>query len=176
MSLVIGVDPGSRITGWGLVRRQDREISYVGSGVIRAPGRLSVPQRLLAIRKGLAEVIVRFHPQELAVEDVFMAKNPKSMLTLGEARAVALLAAAEAEIPVFEYSTREVKMSVVGAGAAHKSQVAAMVGRLLRLDHEPETEDETDAIAVAFCHAARAGGVCGRLGAVTAPDGGGARR
>ena len=86
-----------------------------------------------------------------------MAKNPKSTLTLGQARGVALLVAAEAGIPVFEYSSREVKSSVTGAGGAHKSQVAAMVGRLMRLDHEPETEDETDALAVAFCHAARAG-------------------
>ncbi len=155
MSLVIGVDPGSRITGWGLVERRDREIVYVGSGIIRPPGRSAVPERLLAIKRGLTEVIARFHPEVLAVEDVFMAKNPKSTVTLGEARGIVLLAAAEAEIPVFEYSTREVKMSVVGAGGAHKSQVAAMVGKLLRIDREPETEDETDAIAVAFCHAAR---------------------
>ncbi len=155
VSLVIGVDPGSRITGWGLLRRSGREIVYVGSGIVRANPRAPVPERLLAIRTGVAEVIERFRPDALAVEDVFMAKNPKSALTLGEARGVVLLAAAEAGIPVFEYSTREVKMSVVGAGAAHKSQVAAMVGRLLRLDHEPETEDETDAVAVAFCHAAR---------------------
>ena len=155
VSLVIGVDPGSRITGWGLLRRSGREIVYVGSGIVRANARAPAPERLLAIRTGIAEVIVRFRPEALAVEDVFMAKNPKSALTLGEARGVVLLAAAEAGIPVFAYSTREVKMSVVGAGAAHKSQVAAMVGRLLRLDHEPETEDETDAVAVAFCHAAR---------------------
>lgn len=127
MSLVIGVDPGSRITGWGLVERRDREIVYVGSGIIRPPGRSAVPERLLAIKRGLTEVIARFHPEVLAVEDVFMAKNPKSTVTLGEARGIVLLAAAEAEIPVFEYSTREVKMSVVGAGGAHKSQVAAMV-------------------------------------------------
>jgi crossover junction endodeoxyribonuclease RuvC len=156
VSLVIGVDPGSRVTGWGLLERREREIVYIGSGIIRAPARVPLSERLLAIKRGLAEVIERFHPQALAVEDVFMAKNPKSTLTLGEARGIVLLAAAEAGIPVFEYSTREVKMSVVGAGGAHKSQVAAMVGRLLGLDHDPATEDETDAIAVAFCHAARA--------------------
>ncbi len=156
MSLVIGVDPGSRVTGWGLLRRRDREIEYVASGIIKAPARAPVAERLLTVKRGLAEVIGRFHPHSLAVEDVFMAKNPKSMLTLGEARGMALLVAAEAGIPVFEYSTREVKMSVVGAGGAHKSQVAAMVVRLLRLGHAAATEDETDAIAVAFCHAARA--------------------
>lgn len=155
MSLVVGVDPGSRITGWGVVEQHCGKISYVASGVVRADGRASVAERLLAVKRGLTEVINTFHPDALAIEDVFMAKNPKSMLTLGEARGMALLAAAEVGIPVFEYSTREIKMSVVGTGGAHKSQVASMVSRLLRLDHVPTTEDETDAVAVAFCHAVR---------------------
>ncbi len=171
MSLVIGVDPGSRITGWGIVDRRDGAIVYAGSGVIRAGDRLPVPERLLAVSRGLADVLERFRPEALAVEDVFMAKNPRSTLVLGEARGIALLAAAAAGIPVFEYSTREVKMSVVGAGAAHKSQVAAMIGRLLRLDHEPATEDETDALAVAFCHVARSltAGAAARLAGGTKP-------
>ena len=155
MSLVIGVDPGSRVTGWGLVDARGAAIRYAGSGVIRAGDRLPLPERLLAVSRGLVEVIGRFAPEAFALEEVFMAKNPRSTLVLGEARGVALLAAAAAGLPVFEYSTREVKMSVVGAGGAHKSQVAAMMGRLLQLDHEPATEDETDALAVAFCHAAR---------------------
>jgi crossover junction endodeoxyribonuclease RuvC len=156
VSLIIGVDPGSRITGYGLVERRGGEIVYAGSGIIRAGSTGPVETRLLAIKREIDLVIGRFHPSALAVEDIFMAKNPKSMLTLGEARGVVLLAAAEAGIPVFEYTPREVKASVTGAGAAHKSQVAAMVGRLMRLEHEPETEDETDALAVAFCHATRA--------------------
>jgi len=121
-----------------------------------------VSERLLDVKKGLDGVIERYRPTVLAVEDVFMAKNPKSTLTLGEVRGVVLLAAAEAGIPVHEYSAREVKSSVVGAGGAHKSQVAAMVTRLLRFDHEPETEDESDAVAVAFCHAIRESGFHGR--------------
>lgn len=163
MSLTIGIDPGSHITGYGLVERRGNEILYVASGIIKTGRSSAVSERLLAIKRGLDEVIARFHPSALAVEEVFMAKNPKSTLTLGEARGVVLLAAAEAGLPVHEYSAREVKMSVVGAGAAHKSQVAAMVGRLLRFDHEPETEDESDAVAVAFCHAIRESGFHGRL-------------
>ena len=162
MSLTIGIDPGSRITGYGLVERRGRDIVYVASGIIRAGRSSTVSERLLDIKKGLDVVIERYRPTVLAVEDVFMAKNPKSTLTLGEVRGVVLLAAAEAGIPVHEYSAREVKSSVVGAGGAHKSQVAAMVTRLLRFDHEPETEDESDAVAVAFCHAIRESGFHGR--------------
>ncbi len=163
MSLIIGIDPGSRITGYGLVERRGSEIVYVASGVIRADARGPVEARLLDIKRELDLVLRRYRPAAVAVEDVFMAKNPKSMLTLGEARGVALLAAAEAGIPVFAYSAREVKGSVTGGGGAHKSQVAAMIGRLVRIDHEPATEDETDALAVAFCHALRASGALGRL-------------
>jgi crossover junction endodeoxyribonuclease RuvC len=155
VSLTIGIDPGSRITGYGIVEARGREIVFVGSGIIRTGDSKPIGERLLAIKRSLDEVMRRYRPTALAVEEIFMAKNPKSTLTLGQARGVALLAAAEAGIPVFEYSSREVKSSVTGAGGAHKSQVAAMVGRLMRLDHEPETEDETDALAVAFCHAAR---------------------
>jgi len=157
VSLTIGIDPGSRITGYGLVELRGRDILFVASGIVRTGDSKPIGERLLAIKRSLDEVLRRYHPSALAVEEIFMAKNPKSTLTLGQARGVALLAAAEAGVPVFEYSTREVKSSVTGAGGAHKSQVAAMVGRLMRLDHEPETEDETDALAVAFCHAARSG-------------------
>lgn len=163
MSLTIGIDPGSRITGYGLVERRGRDIAFVGSGIIRAGASGPIAPRLLTIKRELDGIIERYHPAALAVEDIFMAKNPKSALALGEARGVVLLAAAEASVPIFEYSPREVKQSVVGAGAAHKSQVAAMVCRLMRLDHDPETEDETDALAVAFCHAARSLGIGERL-------------
>jgi len=155
--LIIGIDPGSRITGYGLVDLRGRDIVFVGSGIIRTGDAMPIGERLLAIKRALDEVMGHYRPSALAVEEIFMAKNPKSTLTLGQARGIALLAAAEAGIPVYEYSSRAVKSSVTGAGAAHKSQVAAMVGRLMRLDHEPETEDETDALAVAFCHAARSG-------------------
>jgi len=163
VSLTIGIDPGSRITGYGLVERRGAEILYVASGIIKTDAAEPIEARLLTIKRELDGVIGRFHPEAIAVEKIFMAKNPKTTLTLGQARGVVLLAAAEAGLTVFEYTPREVKSSITGAGAAHKSQVAAMVGRLMKLDHEPETEDETDAIAVAFCHAIRAGGLRGRL-------------
>jgi crossover junction endodeoxyribonuclease RuvC len=99
----------------------------------------------------------------MAVEDVFVSKNPKSALKLGQARGVAMLAAAEAGIEVFEYAPREVKGSIAGSGSAHKSQVAAMVMRLLHPEREISSEDETDALAVAFCHAVRIGSFSGRL-------------
>jgi crossover junction endodeoxyribonuclease RuvC len=158
VSLIVGIDPGSRITGYGVIERRGGLISYVDSGIIRCGPRDERPERLRKIKEALDEVLERHHPDSLAVEEIFVSKNPRSTLTLGEVRGVVILAAAEAGIPVFEYSPREVKSSVVGKGAAHKGQVAAMIGRLLEFDREPATEDETDALAVAFCHGLRESG------------------
>jgi crossover junction endodeoxyribonuclease RuvC len=155
MSLVVGIDPGSRITGYGVVEHHGSAITYVGSGVIRVERAAAKPDRLTTIKKRIDEVLERYRPDTVAIEEIFMARNPRSTMTLGEARGVILLAAAEAGIPVHEYSAREVKSSVVGTGAAHKSQVAFMIGKHLELTHQPETEDESDALAVAFCHALR---------------------
>ena len=155
MSLIVGIDPGSRITGYGVVEHRRSDIIYVGSGVIRVKRTEQRPQRLRTIKEGIDEILARYRPDSFAVEEIFMARNPRSTMVLGEARGVIILAAAEAEVPVYEYSPREVKCSVVGSGAAHKSQVAFMIGKHLRLTHQPETEDESDALAVAFCHALR---------------------
>lgn len=163
LSLVIGIDPGSRITGYGVVESRGGTIKYVGSGIIKVDPKDSRPARLAGIKKELDLVLLRYKPSSLAVEDVFIAKNPKSALKLGEARGVILLAAAEAGMEVFEYSAREVKRAMVGAGGAHKSQVASMVGKLLGMKKVPESADETDALAVAFCHALRKTGLIGRL-------------
>lgn len=162
MSIIIGIDPGSRITGYGLVEKRGSGIIYIGSGVIRVRASDPMPERLVSIKRGLDEVLREFRPVSMGIEEVFVAKNPKSALKLGQARGVIILAAAEAGIEVFEYAPREVKGSVTGTGSAHKSQVGAMVVRLLRPDHEPATEDETDALAVAFCHALRVGSPVGR--------------
>jgi crossover junction endodeoxyribonuclease RuvC len=163
LSLTVGIDPGSRITGYGIVECRGRDIVYINSGVIRLKGSKQRPDRLRKIKEGLDTVLQRYNPTSVAVEEIFMAKNPRSTLTLGEVRGVILLAAAEAGIPVYEYTPREVKSSIVGKGAADKSQVAAMVKRLLKIDHEPETEDETDALAIAFCHALRESGAARRF-------------
>ncbi len=162
MPVIIGIDPGSRVTGYGLVEKRGSGIVYIGSGAIRVKASDTMPRRLAAIKRGLDEVLREFSPAAMAIEEVFVAKNPKSALKLGQARGVAILAAAEAGIEVFEYSPREVKGSVTGAGSAHKSQVGAMIVRLLRPDHDPQCEDETDALAIAFCHALRAGSPVGR--------------
>jgi crossover junction endodeoxyribonuclease RuvC len=161
VSLTVGIDPGSRITGYGVVERRGRDILDVDSGIIRCRDEDDRPKRLRTIKEALDEVIRRHRPASLAVEEIFMSKNPKSTLALGEVRGVILLAAEEAGIPVYQYSPREVKSSVVGKGAAHKQQVAAMIGRLLTLSKKPETEDETDALAVAFCHVLRESGKMG---------------
>jgi crossover junction endodeoxyribonuclease RuvC len=158
VSLIVGIDPGSRVTGYGVVERRGGRISYIDSGIIRCGPRDDRAERLRKIKAALDDVLERHHPDSLAVEEIFVSRNPKSTLKLGEVRGVVILAAAEAGIPVFEYSPREVKSSVTGKGAAHKGQVAAMIGRLLEFDREPETEDETDALAVAFCHGLRESG------------------
>jgi crossover junction endodeoxyribonuclease RuvC len=162
LPVIIGIDPGSRVTGYGLVEKRGSGIFYIGSGAIKVRAKDPMPSRLAAIKRELDEVLREYGPVAMAVEEVFVAKNPNSALKLGQARGVVILAAAEAGIEVFEYSPREVKASVTGAGSAHKSQVGAMVVRLLRPDHEPGCEDETDALAVAFCHALRAGSTLGR--------------
>ena len=165
MSVILGIDPGSRVTGYGLVEKRGSGIVYIGSGAIRVRGGDPMPARLAAIKSGLDGVIREFSPVEVAIEDVFVSKNPRSALKLGQARGVAMLAAAEAGLEVFEYAPREVKSSVTGSGSAHKSQVGAMVTRLLRPGKEPSCEDETDALAVAFCHALRAGSPAARIAA-----------
>ncbi len=162
MPVIIGIDPGSRVTGYGLVEKRGSGIVYIGSGVIRLRASDPMPERLASIKRGLDEVLSEYRPGAMAVEDIFVSKNPKSALKLGQARGVVILAAAEAGIEVFEYAPREVKASVTGTGSAHKSQVGAMIVRLLRTDHEPACEDETDALAVAFCHALRSGSPVGR--------------
>jgi crossover junction endodeoxyribonuclease RuvC len=162
LPVIIGIDPGSRVTGYGLVEKRGSGIVYIGSGVIKLRASDPMPERLASIKRGLDEVLSEYRPGAMAVEDIFVSKNPKSALKLGQARGVVILAAAEAGIEVFEYAPREVKASVTGTGSAHKSQVGAMIVRLLRTDHEPACEDETDALAVAFCHALRSGSPVGR--------------
>jgi crossover junction endodeoxyribonuclease RuvC len=161
VTVTVGIDPGSRITGYGVIEQRGRDIIYVDSGIVRSGSSISRPERLRRIKEALDRVLRQHEPDALAVEQIFMAKNPKSTLALGEVRGVVLVAAAEAAVPVFEYSPREIKSSVVGKGAATKGQVAAMIQRLLEVGHTPETEDETDALAVAFCHVSRNSGFTG---------------
>lgn len=149
--IILGVDPGSRITGYGVINHVNQRNEYLSSGCIRTPaGEQS--ERLLQIYKGLQVIIEQFLPQEFAIEQIFMAKNADSALKLGQARGVAIVAAAQQALPVYEYSARKVKQSVVGNGAADKSQVQHMVAMLLKLPGLPQA-DAADALAIALCHA-----------------------
>tara|TARA_B100000902_G_C26427022_1_gene489663 strand:+ start:7 stop:492 length:486 start_codon:yes stop_codon:yes gene_type:complete len=147
---VLGIDPGSRRTGYGLVGVRDRSVEYVASGCIKAEIG-DMPQRLGTIYRGVSELIGQFHPSEVAIEEVFLAKNPSSALKLGQARGVAIAAAVAAELPVSEYAARRVKQSLVGTGRATKEQVAHMVRVLLKLPGAPQA-DAADALAIALCH------------------------
>lgn len=148
---ILGVDPGSRATGYGVIVATGRQLQYVACGRIRtAQGEF--PKRLADIYHGMAAVVAEFEPDEFAIEEVFVASNPQSALKLGQARGVAIASAVAAGIEVAEYAARRVKQAVVGTGAADKQQVQHMVQVLLALD-APPTEDAADALAVAICHA-----------------------
>ena len=148
---ILGVDPGLRVTGFGIIERSGSKLQYVTSGCVRSgTGDLSV--RLKTILDGLAEVIAANAPQEVAIEKVFVNVNPQSTLALGQARGTAICAAVLAGLPVSEYTALQVKQSVVGKGHAAKDQVQHMVRRLLALPGDP-SPDAADALACAICHA-----------------------
>jgi crossover junction endodeoxyribonuclease RuvC len=149
---VLGIDCGSGATGYGVIETEGRASRVVASGVILASARLSFPERLKKIADGLSRIIEVYAPDTVAVEEVFYSVNVKSALKLGHVRGVALLKAAEAGLPIHEYSPLQIKSSVVGYGRAEKSQVQHMVKVLLQLDDIPP-EDAADALAVALCHA-----------------------
>ena len=148
---VIGLDPGLRNTGWGIIDVAGNRISYVADGTVRSPKAESLAVRLRALHDGLAEVLTLYEPDEAAVEETFVNKNPSTTLRLGEARGVVLLAPALAGLPVAEYSANRIKKSVVGVGHAAKEQVQMMVGRLLP-SCRFASPDSADALAVAICH------------------------
>lgn len=152
MTLILGIDPGSRKTGFGIINVLGSKIEYVTSGVIRMLDDSSLPERLKVIFDSVTQIIHQYCPQEMAIEQVFMAKNAASALKLGQARGAAIVAAVALDLPVSEYEARKVKQSVVGNGAADKLQVQHMVKTLLRLPAAPQ-EDAADALAVALCHA-----------------------
>ncbi len=151
MSIILGIDPGSRLTGYGVIEFQSNVPIYRASGCIRITDQ-DLPSRLSTIFKGVCELIRQFKPDECAIEEVFMARNASSALKLGQARGVAVVAAAHQGIPVSEYSARKVKQAVVGKGSADKKQVQHMVTQLLKLEGTPQA-DAADALAIALCHA-----------------------
>ncbi len=153
---VLGLDPGLRHTGWGIIDVDGNRLSHVADGVASAPVNLSMGERLVVLFRQITEVLERFRPDEAAVEETFVNKNAATTLKLGVARGVVLLAPAERGLPVSEYSANQVKKSVVGAGHAEKAQVELMVRRLLP-GCTVVKADAADALAVAICHAHRVG-------------------
>lgn len=149
--LVLGVDPGSNVTGFGLVEKQKDRLTCVHSGFIRPPGKAPFHQRIHHIFTEIGEVIGRYEPQEMAIEDLFYAKNVKSSLKLGHARGAILVAAVQKGVRIFEYTPLEIKKSVVGYGRATKEQVRAMVQVILKTKIDLAL-DTSDALAAAICH------------------------
>ena len=148
---ILGIDPGLRSTGYGVLERVGTRLVYVASGCVRVEGK-DLPARLKNILDGLQEVITRHRPQEAAIEQVFVNVNPQSTLLLGQARGTAICAAVLCGLPVAEYTALQVKQAVVGVGHADKRQVQEMVRRLLNLPAAPGS-DAADALACAICHA-----------------------
>jgi len=151
VSRILGIDPGLRVTGFGVIEKEGSRLSYVTSGCVRS-GEGALAERLRVILEGLAQVIAANRPGEVAIEKVFVNVNPQSTLALGQARGTAICAAVLAGLPVAEYTALQVKQSVVGKGHARKQQVQQMVRRLLALPGDP-SPDAADALACAICHA-----------------------
>lgn len=151
MIRLMGIDPGSRITGYGIIDLDGSRHRYVAGGCIPTDGSRPLPERLKTIFEAVAEIIRIHQPTEAAIEQVFMHRNPDSALKLGQARGAAICAAVVAGLPISEYAPRAVKQAVVGSGAADKAQVQHMISLLLNLS-EPLQADAADALAVAICH------------------------
>ncbi len=149
---VLGIDCGGEYTGYGVVEMQSTRLCCLTCGAIKLSPREKLPLRLSRIFAQLGAIIQEYHPDEVAIEDIFYALNVKSALKLGQVRGVAMLAAASAGLEVSEYSPLTIKSSVVGYGRAEKQQVQAMVTRLLDLPSAPEPLDASDALAIAICH------------------------
>ncbi len=153
---IIGIDPGLRRTGWGVVACQGSRLSYVADGTLTSDRAAPLADRLLQLHGKLAEVIAEWTPDEAAVEETFVNKDARATLKLGHARGIALLVPASAGLPVAEYAPNVVKKTVVGVGHAHKDQIGAMV-KILLPRCTPNSADSADALAIAICHAQHRG-------------------
>ncbi|CAJ0991927.1 crossover junction endodeoxyribonuclease RuvC [Pantoea sp. Nvir] len=150
MAIILGIDPGSRMTGYGVIHQAGDQLTYLGSGCIRT-NTPKLSARLKLIYSGVSEIITQFSPDDFVIEQVFMAKNPNAVLKLGQARGAAIVAAVNLNMPVFEYAARKVKQIVTGTGCAEKIQVQHMVSILLKLSSNPQV-DAADALAIAITH------------------------
>ena len=153
--IILGIDPGTRITGYGVIKHTNNNFVRIASGSIALPSNQPIPQRLEIIYSELSKLIKKYKPDEFAIETAFYGKNVQSVLKIGYARGVSLLAAIHNKVPASEYSPREVKKAVVGKGAASKQQVNYMVMTILNSKKIKFKPDESDALAIALCHAFR---------------------
>jgi crossover junction endodeoxyribonuclease RuvC len=150
--LALGIDPGTAIMGFGLVREEQGSLELVDFGVVTTPTSLPLAERLQILHRSTLDLIQRTHPTEVAVEELFFSKNVRTALAVGQARGVAILAAANCGLPVSEYSPLQIKQSIAGYGRARKEQIQEMVRILLGLPSIPEPDDAADALALAICH------------------------
>ena len=151
--IILGIDPGTRITGFGIIKLCGRKHIALDYGGIRPPPKAPTPQRYLALYEGIEELLDKYSPDALSIETQFVYKNAQTALKLGMAKAMALLAAAKRDIPIFEYAPMQAKRAVVGTGGASKEQVQHMIRHLLHLPELPTPQDAADALALALCHA-----------------------
>ena len=152
MPVILGIDPGSRITGYGVINIQAQQIRYIDSGCIKTSADRQMPQRLMEIHQAVEKITLSYQPEDMAIEEIFLAHNPQSALKLGQARGAIIVACARQDIHIHEYAARTVKQAVVGYGNADKQQVQYMVSHLLGLNKQP-SQDAADALAIALCHA-----------------------
>ncbi|NQU66477.1 MAG: crossover junction endodeoxyribonuclease RuvC [Candidatus Marinimicrobia bacterium] len=149
---ILGIDPGLTQTGYGIIQVTGTQTTMVDYGIIKPNAKETLPQRLITIFNDVAEIIEKYTPSVMAIEDIFYGKNIRSTLMLGHARGAALLAAAQQKIPIYEYSPRKVKQALTGNGNAHKQQVQFMVKSVLQLADIPQPQDASDALALCLCH------------------------
>ena len=151
--IILGIDPGTAIAGYGILKAERDELSVVAYGAITTPSNWEMPRRLKHIYAELSALIQKYRPTDAVVEKLFFSKNVRTALSVGQARGVALLAAAQADVSIHEYTPLEIKQAVVGYGRADKNQIQQMVKLLLQLDALPQPDDAADALAIAICHA-----------------------
>jgi crossover junction endodeoxyribonuclease RuvC len=151
--IILGIDPGTRVTGYGVIQVEHPRLKPVDFGCIRPPADLELPKRYLLLFNGIETLLDLHRPDAVAVESQFVYKNVQSAIKLGMARGMVILAAARRDIPVIEYTPKKAKLAVVGSGSASKNQVQRMIQLLLKLPELPEPEDAADALALAICHA-----------------------
>jgi crossover junction endodeoxyribonuclease RuvC len=152
MVRVIGVDPGTAITGWGIIEGDGNDLAMLAAGVITTPAGSPLPHRLQTIYRELTDIIARWQPETAALEELFFSKNAKTALAVGHGRGAAMLALANADLTITEYKPLEIKQAITGHGGADKRQMQQMVKLLLSLDDIPRPDDAADALAVAICH------------------------